>query len=55
LQTQRSRRAKKSSRERSAPRDQERLAREVAKLDPKEEQAMANEGLSRDLEEWPED
>ena len=31
----------------------ERLAREASKLDPKEEQAMADEGLARDLEEWP--
>lgn len=30
-----------------------RLARECLKLDPKVEQAMANEGISEDLEEWP--
>jgi metal-responsive CopG/Arc/MetJ family transcriptional regulator len=34
--------------------DRTRLARECAKLDPKEEQALADEGLARDLEEWPE-
>ena len=31
-----------------------RLARECAKLDPSAEQALADEGLARDLEEWPE-
>jgi Arc/MetJ-type ribon-helix-helix transcriptional regulator len=31
-----------------------RLARECAKLDPKEEQRLANEGLGADLETWPE-
>ena len=31
-----------------------RLAREAAKLDPKAEQAMAEEAVARDLEEWPE-
>jgi metal-responsive CopG/Arc/MetJ family transcriptional regulator len=31
-----------------------RLARESAKLDPKFEQAMAEEGMSRKLAEWPE-
>jgi hypothetical protein len=35
------------------PRDRTRLAREASKLDPKEEQAMAEEGIARDLEEWP--
>jgi metal-responsive CopG/Arc/MetJ family transcriptional regulator len=34
--------------------DRTRLARECAKLDPEEERALADEGLSRDLEEWPE-
>ena len=33
---------------------QSRLARESAKLDPAFEQAMADEGLTRDLEQWPE-
>lgn len=31
-----------------------RLARECAKLDRSVEQAMADEGLAEDLEEWPE-
>jgi metal-responsive CopG/Arc/MetJ family transcriptional regulator len=31
-----------------------RLARESAKLDPALEKAMADEGLSEDLKEWPE-
>jgi len=34
--------------------DRSRLARESAKLDPKFEQAMAEEGISRELAEWPE-
>lgn len=31
-----------------------RLARECAKLDPREEKALAEEGLETDLEAWPE-
>ncbi len=31
-----------------------RLARESAKRNPKFEQAMAEEGMSRELAEWPE-
>ena len=31
-----------------------RLARECAKLDPGVEQAIAEEGFSREIEEWPE-
>jgi len=31
-----------------------RLAEECAKLDPKAEQAMAEEALSAELKEWPE-
>jgi Arc/MetJ-type ribon-helix-helix transcriptional regulator len=30
-----------------------RLARESAKLDPKEERALADEGLSEDADAWP--
>jgi metal-responsive CopG/Arc/MetJ family transcriptional regulator len=30
------------------------LARECAKLDPKEERALADEGLSADRDSWPE-
>jgi metal-responsive CopG/Arc/MetJ family transcriptional regulator len=33
---------------------QSRLARECAKLDPAYEKALADEGLSEDLSEWPE-
>jgi len=33
--------------------DRSRLARECAKLDPRTEQAMAEEGISGDLAEWP--
>ena len=31
-----------------------RLARECAKLDPDQEQQLADEGLAEDLEQWPE-
>jgi metal-responsive CopG/Arc/MetJ family transcriptional regulator len=31
-----------------------RLAREAAKLDPREERALAEEGLAADNESWPE-
>ena len=34
--------------------DRSRLARESAKLDPAFEKAMAEEGLSEALQEWPE-
>ena len=34
--------------------ERSRLARECAKLDPKAERAMADEGASGDLAEWPE-
>jgi len=34
--------------------DRSRLARECAKLDPKFEQTLADEGLARDFKEWPE-
>jgi metal-responsive CopG/Arc/MetJ family transcriptional regulator len=33
--------------------DHSRLARECARLSPKAEQALADEGLGRDLTEWP--
>jgi Arc/MetJ-type ribon-helix-helix transcriptional regulator len=33
--------------------DQVRLARECAKLDPAFEQAMADEGLAAEADEWP--
>ncbi len=31
-----------------------RLARECAKLDAREEQAVAEEGFAKDMQEWPE-
>ena len=34
--------------------DRTRLARECAKLDPRFEKSLAEEGLSREIEEWPE-
>lgn len=34
--------------------EQSRLARECAKLDSKFEKAMAEEGISGELEQWPE-
>jgi Arc/MetJ-type ribon-helix-helix transcriptional regulator len=34
--------------------EKSRLARECDKLDPEFEQSMAEEGLSTELEEWPE-
>lgn len=34
--------------------DRGRLARECAKLDPAFEKALAEEGLSEDLSQWPE-
>jgi metal-responsive CopG/Arc/MetJ family transcriptional regulator len=34
--------------------EQSRLARECAKLDPAFEKALADEGLAKDLDEWPE-
>jgi len=34
--------------------DRTRLARELTKLDPKYEKALAEEGLAKDTSEWPE-
>ena len=34
--------------------ERSRLASECAKLDPKSEKALAEEGLGRELETWPE-
>ena len=34
--------------------DRRRLARECAKLDPRQEQAMAEEGFKAEAERWPE-
>jgi metal-responsive CopG/Arc/MetJ family transcriptional regulator len=33
--------------------DRSRLAAECAKLDPQAEQALADEGIGRELKEWP--
>jgi metal-responsive CopG/Arc/MetJ family transcriptional regulator len=33
--------------------DRQHLARECAKLDPRSEQALADEGLAEDLATWP--
>jgi len=33
--------------------EKSRLAQECAKLDPKYEQTLAEEGFSKELEEWP--
>jgi len=33
--------------------DRTRLAREAANLDPREESALADEGLATDLDAWP--
>lgn len=45
---------KDAARETPLPRERKRLSREAAKLEPKFEQAMAEEGLSGDFEEWAE-
>jgi metal-responsive CopG/Arc/MetJ family transcriptional regulator len=34
--------------------DRVRLARECAKLDPREEQALAEEGMAQEAGQWPE-
>ncbi len=33
--------------------DRTRLARECAKLDPREEQTLADEGMTQELAQWP--
>ena len=50
----RSRAVQEAVREKLARVDRKRLARECAKLDPKFEQHMAEEGLAEDSSEWPE-
>jgi metal-responsive CopG/Arc/MetJ family transcriptional regulator len=50
----RSRAVEDAVEERLAKVEHTRLARESAKLDPKFEQALADEGLEGDLPEWPE-
>jgi hypothetical protein len=44
--------SKELAREKREPPDLTRLAREAAKLDPKAEQALADEGLSDNFAEW---
>ena len=50
----RSRAIQEAVREKLSRLDRDRLARECAKLDRKFEQALAEEGLSDEAEEWPE-
>jgi len=50
----RSRAIQQAVEEKLAQLDRSRLARECAKLDLPAEQALADEGLGRDLAEWPE-
>jgi metal-responsive CopG/Arc/MetJ family transcriptional regulator len=50
----RSRAVQQAVEEKLARMDRSRLARECAKLDRKFEQSLAEEGLSRELEKWPE-
>jgi hypothetical protein len=50
----RSRAIQEATGEKLAPVDGSPLTHECAKLDPKTEPAMADEGLERDLAEWPE-
>jgi metal-responsive CopG/Arc/MetJ family transcriptional regulator len=52
--TSRSRAIQESVREKLDRVARTRLARECAKLDLKVEQAIADEGLAADLNEWPE-
>lgn len=50
----RSRLIQEAVREKLQRLDRSRLARECAKLDPKVEKAMAEEGLSLEAGQWPE-
>jgi metal-responsive CopG/Arc/MetJ family transcriptional regulator len=50
----RSRAVQVAVREKLEQMNRSRLARECAKLDPQFEQALADEGLAQDMEEWPE-
>ena len=50
----RSRAIQEAVREKLSRLERDRLARECAKLDRKFEKAMADEGLSVEVEEWPE-
>jgi metal-responsive CopG/Arc/MetJ family transcriptional regulator len=50
----RSRAIQEAVREKLARIDKTRLARECSKLDPKFEHALAEEGFTKELDEWPE-
>lgn len=52
--TSRSQAIQEALEEKLARLDRSRLARESAKLDPAFEKALAEEGLSEDISEWPE-
>lgn len=52
--TSRSQAIQEAVEEKLARLERSRLARECAKLDPAFEKALAEEGLSEDLSEWPE-
>ena len=49
----RSRAIQEAVRDKLARLERSRLARECAKLDPRFEQALADEGLSQELDAWP--
>jgi metal-responsive CopG/Arc/MetJ family transcriptional regulator len=49
----RSRAVQDAIRDKLARLEKGRLARECAKLDPASEQAIAEEGLTEDVEQWP--
>jgi len=52
--TNRSRAIQEAVAEKLARIEKSRLAQECAKLDPKLEQGMANEGFVAEMDEWPE-
>jgi Arc/MetJ-type ribon-helix-helix transcriptional regulator len=52
--TNRSRAIQEAVEEKLERMERGRLARECAKLDPKFEKALAEDGLSEELEKWPE-
>lgn len=45
--------AKGAVRQKRARLSKSRLAEECTRLDPREEQALAEEGIAEDLREWP--
>ncbi len=51
--TNRSRAIQEAVEEKIVKLEHKRLSRECEKLNVKEEQALANEGLSRELKHWP--